>query len=275
MLNVNNTLLAGGNYEGGLDWDKRATSLDKCFKLYHIEKGEAFVSSDNKMYKLTAGNYYLINGFKIGFQCCQVSFKVGWLHFMTDSIFLKQFLHKLPVVTPLSSELFFYHKTVFNSFVQFFKNRLNKQKGRTNEFYSTHLKIQSMLSMIIGNLINELDTELLNPESAEIRLMPAIEFINSSYKKGITLRELASLCFLSENYFHQLFKNAFGTTPNNYILQLRMNEAINLLTNTSMTVKEIAREIGYYDVAYFTRTFSKYFEISPVRFRNSSEKRLP
>ncbi|NQU53295.1 MAG: helix-turn-helix transcriptional regulator [Bacteroidetes bacterium] len=275
MLNVNNTLLAGGKYKGGLSWNKSATSIDQCFKLYYITRGEALINSENKFYKLEAGNYYFINGFLITNQCCPVSFEVNWLHFITDSIFLKQFLRKLPAVVPISNEFLLGSETVFNSFTHFFDKSSEDRKKRTNEFYSTYLKIQSLLLMVVSNLIHNLKSDLLNPENTETRLMPAIEYINRSYKKGITLKKLSNICFLSENYFHNLFKRSFGVTPNNYILQLKMNEAVNLLSNTNMSVKEIASEIGYYDVAYFTRSFSKYFEISPGRFRKSSEKRIP
>ena len=275
MLNVNNTLLAGGNYEGNSNWDKKATSLDQCFKLYYIHKGEALINSVDKTYKLTAGNLYFINGYKIENQYCKVAFKVGWLHFMSDSIFLKQLLKKLPAVEQISTESLFFNESVFNLFARFFDIKSNSSKHRTHEFYSTYLKIQSLLSLIVANLIGESKIDLVNSKNLDTRLMPAIEYINSSYKKGITLRKLASICFLSENYFHYLFKSTFGETPINYILQMRMNEAISLLSNTNMSVKEIALEIGYYDAAYFIRTFSKYFGISPGRFRNSFEKRIP
>ena len=275
MLNVNNTLLAGGNYKGSASWDKKATSLDQCFKLYYIEKGEALINSNNKTYKLTAGNLYFINGFQIESQCCKVTFEISWLHFISDSIFLKQFLKKLPVVEQLSTEFLLCNESVFNSFTHFFDKESNHRKRRTNEFYSTYLQIQSLLLSVVANLIHELKSDLVKPENTETRLMPAIEYINSSYKNRITLSKLASICFLSENYFHNLFKRTFEITPSNYILQMRMNEAINLLSNTNMSVKKIAFEIGYYDAAYFTRTFSKYFEISPGRFRNSPEKRIP
>lgn len=275
MLNVNNTLLAGGNYMGSTSWGKKATSLDQCFKLYYIEKGEVLINSINKTYKLTAGNLYFINGFKIESQCCKVAFETVWLHFISDSIFLKQFLRKLSVVEQLSTEFLLCNESVFNSFTHYFDKESKHRKHRTNEFYSTYLKIQSLLSSVVGTLIYELESDLVKPKNTETRLMPAIEYINSSYKNRITLIKLASICFLSENYFHSLFKRTFGITPINYILQMRMNEAINLLSNTNMPVKKIALEIGYYDAAYFTRTFSKHFEISPGRFRNSFEKRIP
>lgn len=275
MLNVNLTLLAGGKYKGGLSWNKSATSLDQCFKLYYMVEGEAIINSENKSYKLVAGNYYFINGFTITNQCCPASFEVNWLHFITDSIFLKQFLRKSPTVVIISNEFMLGHETVFNSFRPFFDQSSDDRKKRTNEYYSTYLKIQALLLMVVSNLIQNLKLDLIYSENTKSRLMPAIEYINSSFKKGIALKKLANICFLSENYFHNLFKQTFGITPYNYILQLKMNESINLLSNTNMSVKEIASEIGYSDVAYFTRTFSKYFEISPGRFRKSSEKRIP
>lgn len=75
--------------------------------------------------------------------------------------------------------------------------------------------------------------------------------------------------------FIAFLRRLFGATPYNYILQLKMNETIRLLSYSNLTISEIAHETGYNDVAYFTRAFSKYFDISPGRFRNSLEKRVP
>ena len=138
-----------------------------------------------------------------------------------------------------------------------------------------YLQVQSLINFIIGILIEEAGAEIINKDKVESRLIPAIEYINRQYKSEIRLKELSALCYLSENYFHNLFKTAFGITPFNYVLQLRMDEIVRLLSNTSMTIKEIAEEMEFKDVAYLTRTFSKYFGISPGRFRDFSEKRIP
>lgn len=275
MLNVNSTLLAGGNYKGSSNWNKLATSLDQCFKLYYVTQGEALIFSNNDRFSLSAGNSYFINGFCIKNQCCPDSFEVNWLHYIPDSIFLKQFLRKMPAVIKLSPEILPFYELVFQSFTDFFKSNSNLKRAIDQKYFSTYLEIQSMLSSVEACLVRKAGGNIFDHENTETRLWPAIEYINKHYKESISLKKLAGLCYWSENYFHSLFKKTFGSTPFHYILQLKMNEAIRLLSYSNLTVKEIARETAYNDVAYFTRAFSKYFDISPGRFRKSFEKRVP
>jgi AraC-like DNA-binding protein len=275
MLNLNNTLIAGGNYRGDKLWNKEASSLDFCFKLYQIETGEAFLYSNNKEFRLQGGEVYFVNGFQIEKQCCPVSFQVNWIHFMSDSLLIKQMLQKLPAIVPISKSVFSNFDSIFKSFSDYFKNLPGSTNQKRQKYIAISLKIQSLLSICIADLFERFDMESIHAEKEDFRLLPALEYINDFYKKEIKLEKLASLCFLSENYFHALFKKKFSITPHNYVLQLRMNEALNLLSNTSLQIKEVARETGFYDAAYFSRTFAKMYKISPRQYRSSMESRIP
>lgn len=275
MLNVNNTLIAGGNYLGDERWNKQATSLDQCFKLYQVVKGEAWLFSKKEKFKLSTGQIYFINGFKIDKQCCPNSFEINWIHFMCDSVLIKQFLKKRNVVVKLTSNEIQNFAPVFNVFQQYFKNQNSPHKFSEVKEIANYLRIQSLISLVVAEFVRNFNFDFYERNLPEDRIYKSIEFINANFKQHISLKKLAGLCFISENYFHSLFKKTFEITPNNYILQLRMNEAINLLANTNLSVKEIALNIGYFDAAYFSRTFSKYYKISPKQYRKSLNYRIP
>ena len=266
--------MAGGYFTGGPHWDKQATKLDQCFKIYYVRKGEALIYSEAEKYSLKYGHWYFINGYSITSQCCPVSLEVDWVHFMTDSVLLKQFLQQLPAVVGLSKNRLI-HWDAGRQFERIFGLTPDNQHDRDNAYFSSYLQVQSIINSIIAILIQESGTEIIRQGKTESRLIPAIEYINQRYKTNITLKKLAELCFLSENYFHKLFKTVFEVTPFNYVLQLRMDEAVRLLRSTTMSIKETAYELGYKDVAYFTRTFSKYFGTSPAKFRSSMAFRIP
>ena len=58
-------LLMGGSFQGEKIWKKPASDIDKCFKIYYLQKGEAVVSSDHKKTTLCANNLYFINGYSL------------------------------------------------------------------------------------------------------------------------------------------------------------------------------------------------------------------
>jgi len=87
---------------------------------------------------------------------------------------------------------------------------------------------------------------------------------------SITIKELAAACSLSEHHFARSFRNSFGTSVHQRLIQLRIERAKALFVETRRPLVEIAQLSGFCDQAAFTRTFSKVERISPSRWRKSS-----
>ena len=104
------------------------------------------------------------------------------------------------------------------------------------------------------------------------RLNTVIEHISTNYSYTITTRDLAAMCFLSEEHFCRFFKGAMGKSVTEYVNGYRVEKATVLLKNTSDNISEIAREVGFEDLNYFSRVFKRIMGISPGKYRLS--KRL-
>ena len=65
------------------------------------------------------------------------------------------------------------------------------------------------------------------------------------------------------------FKSHAGVTPHDYIMNLRLNRAKNLLSNEGMAINEISRAVGFRDQRYFSRWFSKSTGVSPSAYRTT------
>ena len=73
---------------------------------------------------------------------------------------------------------------------------------------------------------------------------------------------------ISTSHFSRVFKNTAGETYSEFVGQMRMDMAAHLLKDTSLSIKEIARRIGFQDnVSYFSRKFKAVFGKSPNEFR--------
>ena len=80
---------------------------------------------------------------------------------------------------------------------------------------------------------------------------------------------------MSYSRFRKLFKEYTGFAPSQYIQEVRMNVAKELLTNTSKSIKEIAVELGYENTDYFFIAFKKITGSTPLTYRTSTQgKRL-
>lgn len=99
------------------------------------------------------------------------------------------------------------------------------------------------------------------------RLERVIEFMRQNLGNPIRLEELAQLACMSPNRFGDAFRDNFGCPPVDYFNRMRIQKACQLLTKNDRRVQDIAREVGYEDQYYFSRTFKRYLGMSPLQFR--------
>jgi len=96
------------------------------------------------------------------------------------------------------------------------------------------------------------------------------ELLRAHLEGNITIKELASACSLSESHFARCFRTSFGTSVHQRLIQLRVENAKNLLSRTSKPLVEVALLSGFCDQAAFTRSFSRTEHITPSHWRRAN-----
>ena len=99
------------------------------------------------------------------------------------------------------------------------------------------------------------------------RLQPAIDYIEANYHQDIQLDELSALLNVCNDHMIRLFRSATGKTPIKYITELRLQEALRLLTATDQSVTECAGRAGFSSCGYMTRVFRAYLGFTPSQYR--------
>jgi AraC-like DNA-binding protein len=99
------------------------------------------------------------------------------------------------------------------------------------------------------------------------QIKPAISFMENHLAEKINLSKLSEETHLSAIQFSRIFKIITGATPMDYLNQLRVQKAADLLLTTNETIIEIAMKTGFTDSNYFSRIFKKYRNITPSDFR--------
>lgn len=95
------------------------------------------------------------------------------------------------------------------------------------------------------------------------RLNRVLKYIQQNYSRPIGNEELARLAYLSEGRFNHLFKESMGISPLQYINEVRIKKAMNLLKKKEGTVAEIAGSVGFTDYNHFGRQFRRYYGCTP------------
>ena len=99
------------------------------------------------------------------------------------------------------------------------------------------------------------------------KILPVLDFIEQNYKRPITLDDMADLICVSKSYLCRTFREAYGLTPVNYLLKMRISRAKQLLISTDMKIKLLSAECGFNDTSYFCMIFKRMEGITPDEFR--------
>ena len=97
-----------------------------------------------------------------------------------------------------------------------------------------------------------------------------LEYIDQNMSRNFSLEDVAASVGVSPFYVSKLFKEEMGETFINYVTDRRLDRTKKLLSETDLSIKEIAGQTGYSDQNYFSRQFKNKFGISPTDFRNSA-----
>ncbi len=89
-------------------------------------------------------------------------------------------------------------------------------------------------------------------------------YIEENYMHGeLAISDISEHLCVNQTYLRKMFKEQMNMTLSEYITQIRMQEAKRLITSTDRKLSEIAEDVGYADVAYFSNVFKKFYGISP------------
>lgn len=103
-------------------------------------------------------------------------------------------------------------------------------------------------------------------------LKEMISFINQNYSRKLSLSDIALSGKVGKTGCCNIFKKYVNKTPNEYLTELRLRKAIELLKSTDLTVLEISYEVGFSGASYFSETFRKFFGCTPSEYKRSENK---
>ncbi len=149
---------------------------------------------------------------------------------------------------------------------------IDKEDSYLYSFEQLACEYHSFLSMLNG-MRSQLSGESVSNYSvsgtSNANFMSAIKYVNNNYTTDISLKSVADTLHMNPNYISQLFKKETGLTYTQYLTNLRISKAKQLLQNTELTINEVCEATGFNDYFYFLKTFKKNVGISPGKFLDS------
>ena len=157
--------------------------------------------------------------------------------------------------------------------------KLNRIEPAPEREGSPHLVITNKIPLrdtngrVIGLAGFSRRIENLRTAPATMRkLASTVARLHEEFAEPLTTGELARQAGLSVSQFERNFRKAFGTSPHQYLVGIRVEHACRLLLETDETVTTVAQRCGFYDHAHFTRAFTAVMGASPSVYRRNHQQ---
>lgn len=139
---------------------------------------------------------------------------------------------------------------------------------RSNPSLISRLREKSVMLEIIARYLEHVPITILQHRSEDMKRIQFIqEYIDSHLEDSLKIEDMAKAAHLHPNYFIAYFKKHFGMPPLKYVSRKRADKARILLTTTTLSIKEIADQIGFKETNHFAKFFRKEAGQSPTEYR--------
>ena len=140
----------------------------------------------------------------------------------------------------------------------------------SSEDYLRDMKINEQLSALLTKIMEMSwipEAQMKRGSGRKYSLQDVKMYLDENWQKKIVLDELAEMFFINKYYLARLFKNQYGSSILNYVMDLRITQAKKMLRFSDKQIDLIGRECGFDDANYFTRMFKKVEGASPSEYR--------
>src|SRR2546429_9854243 len=120
------------------------------------------------------------------------------------------------------------------------------------------------------------DANVVSPNGTDVqeRLRRARRFIDECYDLPLDLNEISQQACLSRYHFLRLFREAFATTPHQYLMRRRIEKAKELLRSRRLSVTDVCFEVGFQSPGSFSTLFRKCVGAAPINYREREMQSL-
>jgi AraC-like DNA-binding protein len=245
------------------NWDKGRVLQE--YQLIYITKGNGiFESSENKKHQITSGTMMLLfpgerHRYRPDADTGWDEYWVGFKGSIIDNIIKHQFF---------SPEKPIYHigfsETVMNLFMDIIRISKEERAGYQPA-------ISGAIVYLLGQLYSaEQQSILYQKDLVELTVSKARVIFRSKIYEDITPEKVAEELQVGYSWFRKVFKKHTGIAPGQYIIQLKIQKAKELLSDPSKSIKEIAYQLRFDSALYFSKIFKEKTGVSPTAYRTPS-----
>lgn len=136
---------------------------------------------------------------------------------------------------------------------------------------------EELLRMNLRHLLMLIHRNMQEEEAPEVpfhgEIIQSLTYFERHWQDNVSIEDYAIRNRMTPCWFRQKFKEYVGCSPLQFIISLRMTNAMNLLENTDYNISQISYAVGYENVSYFRRLFQKHTGMTPGEYQRSKRKK--
>lgn len=133
--------------------------------------------------------------------------------------------------------------------------------------YAESLSQSLVLHLLRRYSTSSKQSDKFNGGLAGYKLRRVTEFLHENLEQDLTLTEIAEAAGLSQFHFARAFRRTVGLTPQQYLMQIRIDRAKKLLIESDLPLVEVSQSVGFKNQSHFTTLFRKYTALTPKAWR--------
>jgi AraC-like DNA-binding protein len=152
----------------------------------------------------------------------------------------------------------------------FLRNKLMEMIGTKQLSRGKEIRLLGLLYEFLSQLVETAQTDLNEgSNNKEAYVKKALEYISMNYSRKISVSQIAKSVGLDRSYLYSLFMEYLKTSPQEYLINFRIEKSCELMHANLLSIGDIARSVGYDDPLTFSKVFRKLKGVSPSKFRSS------
>ena len=246
-------------------------------ELIIITRGGGSHWIDGSAYPVAAGDIFLIQDNTEHY--FQERHDLEMYNIMFDNSYLKEHLRSLRSLSGFNAffifEPLFRRRHAFMSRLHLAPESMLKMRGLLNSMLSevrdsrpgSDLMMLSRVLEIFVMIAREYSRSSNSKVQTLFRLGEVISRMENNYRENWTVARLAKIAAMAPSTFLPVFREATGSSPIDYLLNLRLTKAAEMLLKDDCAISEVAANCGFRDSNYFSRQFRKFYNCSPRDYR--------
>lgn len=261
--NIDSNILFYGQENCSPGYFFRGNNIRSSYVIHYIQSGRGcFAPAGQAPVNLQAGDLFVLPK---GVACFyQADLDDPWSYFWVGISGMQ--VSKILENSKLSDK-FYLHQVQDSGFYKSLRqlfHALHQRESLTSNMLTESLLYQTFYQLLVDYPAGK----RRQGGQADDYLITAISFLEDNFADpACTISELCQQLGLSRSYIYNLFRNKTERSPQQFLTQLRMDQAKELLASSDLTVQAIAHSVGYNDSFTFSKAFKRYQGLSPKSWR--------